>query len=281
MRGGHNLGGEEVREESTWRYPFGIFLATLVLSAIFLYYYVGPSVDEISGNTPSPAISEEPVTFSVGGVTFSVPTNFTVYPRDRRGGERDEVALYTLWPTMTGYTPARREEFIENPKDTRRIDIVVGTRISTFGEQERIDILYLPYTNDRRGIRTPYQLVKYTFRDQRENVPTSGYADTELFLGEAEDGKTMALFCFEERKDIRSPDCWREYELSPTVSVSYRFKRHLLDEWRAIDARARAFVEETVQTQETSPGSGPGRKPEAESQNPEIGTAVPQEPPSK
>ncbi len=263
MRGGRSFGGEEVREESSWRYPFGIFLATLVLSAIFLYYYVGPSVDEISGNTPSPAITEEPVTFSVGGLAFSVPTNFTVYPRDRRGGERDEVALYALWPTMTGYTPARREEFIENPKDTRRIDIVIGRRVSTFGEQERIDILYLPYTNDRRGIRTPYQLVKYTFRDQRENVPTSGYEDTELFLGEAEDEKTMALFCFEEREDIRSPDCWREYELSPTVSVSYRFKRHLLDEWRAIDARVRAFVEEMIE------------KPEARSQKPEARSGKP------
>ncbi|HOP18801.1 MAG TPA: hypothetical protein PLV61_14520 [Parvularculaceae bacterium] len=252
-----SFGGEEVREESSWRYPLGIFLVTLLLCAVFLYYYVGPSVDEISGNTPSPAISEEPVSFTVGGIPFSVATNFTVYPRDRRGGAREEVALYALWPTMTGYTPARREEFVENPKDTRRIDIVLSTRTSSFSEQERIDILYLPYTNDKRGIRTPYQLVKYTFRDQRENVPTSGYADTELFLGETNDTKTMALFCFEEREDIRSPDCWREYELSPTVTVSYRFKRHLLDEWKAIDTRVRAFVNEMSQRNNGAPASAP------------------------
>lgn len=244
MRDGQGFGGEEVREESTWRYPLGIFVATLVLCAVFLYYYVGPSVDEISGNTPSPAISEEPVTFTISGVEFSVPTNFTVFPRDRRGGEHDEVSLYALWPTMAGYTPARREEFVENPKDTRRVDIVVSRRTSTFDEQQRIDILYLPYTNDRRGVRTPYQLVKYTFRDQRENVPTSGYADTEMFLGETETGQTMALFCFEEREDVRSPDCWREFELTPNISVNYRFKRHLLDEWRAIDTRVLAFVED-------------------------------------
>lgn len=242
MRDGYSFGSEEVREESTWRYPLGIFIATLVLCAIFLYYYVGPSVDEISGNTPSPAISEEPVSFTVSGVEFSIPINFTVYPRDRRGGARDEVALYALWPTMAGYTPARREEFVENPADTRRVDITIAQRTSTFDELERIDILYLPYTNDRRGVRTPYQLVKYTFRDQRENVPTSGYADTELFLGETEDAKTMALFCFEEREDIRSPDCWREFELTPDISVTYRFKRHLLDEWKAIDTRVRSFV---------------------------------------
>lgn len=251
MRDGYSFGGEEIKQESTWRYPLGIFIATLVLCAIFLYYYVGPGVDEISGNTPSPSISEEAVSFSVGGVTFAVPTNYTVYPRDRRGGERNEVSLYALWPTMAGYTPSRREEFIENPKDTRRIDILISKRTSTFDEQQRIDVLYLPYTNDRRGIRTPYQLVKYTFKDSRENVPTSGYADTELFLGETEDNKTMALFCYEEREDIRSPDCWREYELSPTVSVSYRFKRHLLDEWRAIDTRVRAFVNDMVQTPES------------------------------
>lgn len=246
MRERQSFGGEEVREESSWRYPLGIFIATLALCAIFLYYYVGPSVDEISGNTPSPAISEEPVTFAVNGVHFSVPTNFTLYPRDRRGGDREEVSLYALWPTMSGYTPARRAEFVENPKDTRRIDVVLERRTSTFDEAERIDILYLPYTNDKRGVRTPYQLVKYTFRDQRENVPTSGYADTEMFLGETDDGKTMALFCYEEREDIRSQDCWREYELTPDVSVSYRFKRRLLDEWRAIDTRVRAFVDDMM-----------------------------------
>ena len=144
MAKGGGFASEEIREESSWRYPLGIFLATLVLCAVFLYYYVGPSVDEFSGNAPSPSISEEPIDFSVGGSTFRAPSNYTVFPRDRRGGERDEVSLYVLWPTLTGYTPARREEFLENKKDTRRIDIVISTRLSAFDEQERIDVLYLP-----------------------------------------------------------------------------------------------------------------------------------------
>ena len=61
MSNGYGFGGEEIKQESSWRYPLGIFMATLVLCAIFLYYYVGPSVDDFSGNTPSPAITEEPV----------------------------------------------------------------------------------------------------------------------------------------------------------------------------------------------------------------------------
>jgi hypothetical protein len=242
-RNAGGFGGEEVQEESSWRYPLGIFVATLVLCAVFLYYYVGPNVDDLSGNTPSPAITEEPVSFTVGGTRFTIPANYTVYPRDRRGGERDEVALYALWPTLSGYTPARRDEFVENPLDTRRIDILIGSRTSAFTESDRIETLYMPQTNERRGVRTPLGLLKFTFKDQRAEVPTNGYANTELFLAETEEGDPIALFCFEERPDIRSPECWREFELTPAVSVSYRYKRHLLDEWRAIDTRVRAFVE--------------------------------------
>jgi len=244
MSNGYGFGGDEVRQESSWRYPLGIFIATLVLCAIFLYYYVGPSVDEFSGNVPSPAISEEPVTFTVAQQPFKIPTNFTVFPRDRRGGEREEVALYALWPTMAGYSPARREAFIENQPDTGRIDIQITKRMSAFNEQERIDRLYLPQTIDKRGSRTPHQLMKYEFAEQRSNVPTNGYSDTELFLGEATDEKIIALICFKEKEEIRSPECWREYELTPGVSVTYRFKRPYLAEWRAIDARVRGFIEQ-------------------------------------
>jgi hypothetical protein len=239
----YRIGGEEVRQESSWRYPLGVFLATLVLCAIFLYYYVGPSVDELGGNVPSPAISEEPVAISVSDLTFKIPANYTVFPRDRRGGARDEVWLYALWPTLSGYAPARREDFVENAPDTRRIDILIAARTSPFSERERIDILYLPQTIDHRGARTPHQLIKYEFKEQRANVPTSGYAGTELYLGEAADGKILAIFCFKERDDLPSPECWRETELAPNVSLTYRFKRPYLAEWRKIDEEVRGFVE--------------------------------------
>ncbi|MEL7491967.1 MAG: hypothetical protein AAGJ73_14720 [Pseudomonadota bacterium] len=244
MSNGYGFGGDEVREESSWRYPLGIFIATLVLCAIFLYYYVGPSVDEFSGNVPSPAISEEPVSFTVSEQPFRFPINYTVFPRDRRGGERDDVALYALWPTMAGYSPARREAFVENDADTGRIDIQLFKRTSAFSEQERVDRLFLPQTIDKRGSRTPYQLMKYEFAEQRSNVPTNGYSGTELYLGETASGEIMALFCFKERDDLRSPECWREYELTPTVSAMYRFKRPYLAEWRAIDARVRDFIKQ-------------------------------------
>ena len=242
MNSGYGFGGEQVKQESSWRYPLGIFLATLVLCAIFLYYYVGPSVDEIGGNVPSPAISEEAVALTIGDEGFEIPANFTVFPRDRRGGERDSVALYALWPTLSGYAPARRDEFVENAPDTRRIDISLRTRTSAFSEAERIENLYMPQTTDRRGQRA-HGLIKYDFAQQRKNVPTNGYSDSNLFIGENAAGDVIALFCFKDDQNIPSPECWREYEISNDVSVIYRFKLPYLAEWRAIDAAVTAFVE--------------------------------------
>lgn len=242
MSNGHGFGGEEIKQESSWRYPIGIFLATLVLCAIFLYYYVGPSVDELKGDLPSPAITEEAVMIEIGGRVFAPAANYTVYPRARRGGVRDEVSLYALWPNMSGYTPAHRKEFIENDPQTRRIDIIISKRTTPITEAERLDTLYLPNTIDRRGVRTPYQLTKFAFAERRANVPTNGYADTELFVGSDENETLVALFCFKEREDIPSPECWRTYEYSGAVQVSYRFKRPYLPEWRAIDAEVRKYV---------------------------------------
>lgn len=242
MSNGSGFGGDQVKEESSWRYPIGIFLATLVLCAIFLYYYVGPSYEEFKGDLPSPAITEEAIDVIISGRSFAPAANYTVYPRARRGGAREEISLYALWPTMDGYTPAHRREFVDDDPKTRRIYITISARTSPLTEANRIETLYLPNVIDRRGVRTPYQLTKYAFAERRSDVPTNGYADTELLVGADTDENVVALFCFEERNDIPSPECWRKFEYADGISVSYRFKRPYLPEWRAIDAEVRAYI---------------------------------------
>ncbi len=242
MGNGYGFGGEEIKEESSWRYPIGIFLATLVLCAIFLYYYVGPSVEEFKGDLPSPAITEEAISIQIAGHVFAPAANYTVYPRARRGGARNEVSLYALWPNMSGYAPTHRREFVDDQPQTRRINIVISKRTAPITEAERLDTLYLPHTVDRRGVRTPYQLTKFSFAERRVNVPTNGYGDTELFVGADEDENLIALFCYKERVDIPSPECWRVYEYSDDIEVSYRFKRPYLPEWRAIDTQVRKYI---------------------------------------
>ncbi len=236
------LGGEEVREESSWRYPLSIFVATLILCAVFLYYYVGPSIDELGGNEPSPAISEERIRLTVGDLELSVPANYTVYPRDRRDGRRREVYLYALWSTFSGYAPARREEFVGDGPRSRRIDMTIAERSSAFSEAERIEKLYMPGVKDPRGEQTVHQLLRFEFRERSEDVPTNGYAENELYIGETPDGEQFAIFCVEAQASVSSPHCWREFEITDEVTLTYKFKRPYLPEWRAIDAQVGKFI---------------------------------------
>ena len=235
--------GEEIREESSWRYPLTILVITLILSGLFLYIYVGPGVDDLQGVTPKPTISDERTQLSVADVTLSVPASHTIYPRDRRPGEREALPLWAAWPRMDGYTPARKTDFTENRPNSRRIDIVVEQNNSPFGELERLEVLYLPQTIDQRGIPDDHDLLRYTFRQGSETQPASGYADKTMYLGEAADGARAVIFCYRGEGDgIVPPDCYRQYDLTEAVTVKYYFKRPYLAEWRRIDERVRGFV---------------------------------------
>ena len=243
----YGFGDEEVRRESSWRYALGIFAATLILSAVFLYHYVGPSVDDIAGSAPKPTISDETALLAIGQRQFSVPANHTVYPRARRDGQRDSVALYALWPTMAPYSPARRNYFIENEPRSRRIDIRIAQEGPVFPESERLHRLYLPLTLPNSATRTPSGLVRYSFVERRPDTPTNGYADKELFIGEGV-ASQVVLLCGIESDRLPAPECRREFELDG-VSVVYRFKRPYLPEWRAIDARVQEFIGELDATE--------------------------------
>ncbi|MEM8987024.1 MAG: hypothetical protein AAGC95_09905 [Pseudomonadota bacterium] len=241
------FGGEEVREESSWSYPLGILAATLILSAIFLYYYFGPRLEDIAGDTPKPTISEEEVSIVINNEAFQIPANYTVFPRSRRGGPRGSVFLYALWPNMSAYSPARRDIFVENDPRAPRIDILIEGRTQLFNEAERLEKLYLPLTIDGRGVPTPFELQRYTFRESRPDSPMNGYRDEELFIGRDENGAPIVLRCFKELPHIDSPDCRREYELGGNISITYRFKRPYMEEWRTIDIAVRGFVEQLHQ----------------------------------
>ena len=242
-RANYTSSGEEIREESSWRYPLTIFFVTLLLSAGFLYLYVGPGVDDLQGATPKPTIADDRTTLIVGDTTFSVPASYTVYPRDRRPGERDALPLYAAWPRMEGYTPARKVDFTENRANSRRIDIVIERKAVPFTETDRLQTLYIGQTLDKRGTPDDHGLTRFDFRQGSPTQPASGYADKVMYLGEAEDGAQAVLFCYRETEDgLVPPDCYRQYDLTDTVSVKYHFKRPYLPEWRRIDARVRELV---------------------------------------
>ncbi|MEE4212170.1 MAG: hypothetical protein V2I43_23235 [Parvularcula sp.] len=245
QRGDYSIGGEEVREESGWRYPLLIFLATLFLSAFVLVYYFGPGVEELAGDAPRPSTEDEAVILTIGDRSFEVPAKHTVFPKDRRAGVREQLSLYAAWPRMDGYTPSRRTDFVENRPNSRRIDIVIETNNTPFDEGQRLEILYEPHITDAGGIPADHGLTRYEFSAGSSLRPGSGYTNRVMFVGEAEDGSEAVLFCYDTGdEELIPPECFRTYDLTEDVWVKYAFKRPYLPEWRKIDAAVREFVAE-------------------------------------
>lgn len=243
QRSSYQIGGEEVREESGWRYPLLILMATLLLMAILSAIYFGPGVEELAGDAPRPSTAEESVLVDIGGLTFDVPANHTKFPRDRRPGERDQLTLYAAWPRMDGFTPSRRVDFVENRPNSRRIDILIETNNTPFDEGERLDILYLPHVTEAGGVPDEHGLTRYQFASGSSLKPGSGYADRTMYIGETESGEQAVLFCYNENADtLIPPECFRYYDLNEDVWVRYIFKLPYLQEWRRIDAEVQAFV---------------------------------------
>ncbi|MEM1409259.1 MAG: hypothetical protein AAGG79_00765 [Pseudomonadota bacterium] len=243
-RDSYSIGGEEVREESGWRYPLIIFVATLLLSAFVLVYYFAPTPEEIVGEVPRPSVSEESVVLTVGGIAFDVPANHTVYPRDRRPGPRERLALYAAWPRMDGYTTSRRNDFIENRPNSRRIDVIIETNNTPFDEGQRFRILYSPHVTEAGGVPFEHGLTKYEFANTSRVGPAIGYQDRVMYVGQAPGGEEAIIFCDQHPdEELIPPECSRYYDINEEVWVRYFFKEPFLAEWRRIDAAVHEFVD--------------------------------------
>ncbi len=231
---------QNARRESSWATPLRILTITLVLSAGFLYYYFGPTVDDLQGNIPQASVSDYPISLSIGGLNFSVPENFTQFPRARRGGERSSVALYAMMPELTPYTLENKEIFEGNLPDSPLIHFQIETYVSPLTEAQRIERIYLNSVVDTSGEAGPAGLTRFAFSED------TGYREDDLFLGRDENHQLVAFICMQALPGIPSPSCRRDTQLSDTISLKYRFKRVHLNNWRTIDADvhnlARSFL---------------------------------------
>lgn len=235
------FGGEEVRTESSWAGPARILFITLILAGGFAYYYFGPSVQDIQGNNPRASTSDEPIDISIAGERFVIPENYTQFGRARRGGEQDEVQLYAVLPSMDGYSLAYQDIFERNDDaspivhfsivDPKAADTRLGGRSleEQISERERLERIYLPYTENPDGESWRYGFIRYRLSEQW------GFKNEDLFVHEDADGSLYLFRCIEPEDNMPSPWCRRDTAFNDKVSVSYRFKRTRLSDWREID----------------------------------------------
>jgi hypothetical protein len=229
-RAGNEFGGP-ARERSAWLIPLAVFLVTAVLIGMVIIWYIAPTPSELIEEQAAPTSIDTPVTLKVGSQQFTIPANYLPYASARKGGSFSEVRLIALLPDLEGYSSAQSEEFSPDKADSRLLNIRMRAQVA-LDERSRLDRIYLPQVQSPNGAPGPYELTQYTFN------PNSSYRDEELFVGQT-DGGPAVIRCARPLSDSLAASCLREQPVGTGVSVSYRFKRTHLAEWRAIDKAVR------------------------------------------
>jgi hypothetical protein len=220
---------EDAHEESSWTTPLRVLVITLVLSIGFIYYYFGPTVDDIQGNIPVASVSDRPISLSIGGRSFVIPENYTQFPRARRGGVRENVALYARLPDYEPYAADLVEEFETNSAYSPIVHFQIESYRAPLNERQRVVRSYMPVVIDPKGEEGPAGLTLYRFSEG------SGYFNEDLFLGDDDRGGLAVIRCTKQMSDLLFPYCRRDTKLLETVGLSYRFRRSRLADWRSID----------------------------------------------
>lgn len=255
--------GEEVKTESSWAGPARILFITLILAGGFVYYYFGPSVEDIQGNSPKASTSREPVIVSVAGEQFTIPQNYTQFMKTRRGGVQDKVDLYAILPDFEGFTIAHEDEFEGNSSNSPIVHIELGDLAveskevpnhqltQRMTEREKFERIYLPLVVDPKGEPARYGFTRYRLTDKWAQK------DEDLFVHEASDGGVVLYRCLQPVATMPSPWCRRDVMLTDRLGLGYRFKRERLSDWRDIDRGVTRLVE-TFRHGSATTAPGPG-----------------------
>jgi len=227
--------GEPIQKRSGWLVPLAVFVVTAALSAVVLYYYLGPRPASFRRDIPSPTADTRPVHLTVSGVSFDIPANYIVYRSAQRGGEHGDVALFALLPGLRGFSPADAQRFASNTPDSDAIFLLIRGDKLNLTESERLKRIYMGYVTNPMGMTGPYGLIQYQFRGD------AGYRGEDLFVGETAHGPAV-FRCVQFSAEVPSPSCLRETPLTQGIAFSYRFKRAQLAKWREISTGAEALV---------------------------------------
>jgi hypothetical protein len=226
---------ETIRKRSGWLIPFGVFLVTFALSALFLLIYLAPNAPSLFQEQVSPTSRNDIVALRVGARAFYIPANYLEYESARQGGDRREIALFAMLPDMTGWSNWDAQTFTDYGAKSPIIELRIRKDDLNLTESDRLERVYMGYVVNPRGTEGPYGLKQYAFR------PDSGYHNEDLFVGETSKG-LLVMRCAHLTPDVTSPNCFRDLPVARGVSLFYRFKRAYLPKWRDIGDSVDALI---------------------------------------
>lgn len=224
---------DEVVERPPWLIPVLVASGVVVFAAIFLWYYVGPTTEEILGTAPESTDRLQDVHISIGNVQLAVPANFTRFAAARDGGALERVDLHALLPELDPFTERKRDQFDRSDSESPVLHMRIEETTAVLAAQPRLELVYLPAVSNRAGEPGPFGLRHFIFRNE------TGFSGQDMYVGAGPIGAPAILLCAREEPLMW---CRREILLSENVVLRYRYKRTFLSDWKEIDNQALALI---------------------------------------
>lgn len=217
----------EIRQHSGWWLPLGFVVVLVAACGLWLSWYLRP----LQGPA-APTDGSQIVQLNVHGANLGIPVNYIITADARTGGTRNSVSLVALYPSFEGYSQNNARQFAGNAPDSPVIRLVLRADTGMLNANERLVRLYRPYMDGPTGESSIAGLTRYTF------TAGSGYEGSELFSGQNAQGLELFL-CEKESAQVPSPNCLAldrplKGAKNAHASLSWRFKRAYLPQWRAI-----------------------------------------------
>ena len=191
---------------------------------------------------------------TIGRDQVHLTANTIRFEPQRRNGAAERVDLQLHWPSMEGYSRARRLAFDDVTQAQPLIFLQISQSTMSRDMSGRVEPIY-------RHLLTGPSETGPAGLELHHFKPGTGFEGEVLLTGTATDVDVYAVRCLipSDDKLASSSDCQRDIHVGEDLSVLYRFSSRLLVDWKQIDAAVRTYITERAQT--THP-TGTAKKPE-------------------
>lgn len=170
----------------------------------------------------------------VGNNVVSVPSNMIRFERARRDGVANRLDLYLRWPSLDGYSAQARDDFNNADGGRKILFLAFEPKMMSRDMSGRFEPIY------KSLIVTPGHAAEggvtvYDF------TPQSGYLNEVLAVALRDGLDPFVARCLSGQSAAESlAPCERDIQIGDRLSMTYRFPRHLLGDWKKLDAAVSA-----------------------------------------
>lgn len=214
-----------IESRFVWR-VFYVFAALAAISVVIsvLGRQAGRSI-AMAGHTDDTSLAE----IVIGNDVIGVPRNLIRFETARQGGVAGRLDLYMRWPSLDGYSDAARADFNHANGSQNIIFVSLTPRMMSRDMSGRYIPIYSQLT-EATDAKWPGGLAVRRF------IAASGYQNEVLATGERPGEHPWLARCLEGSAAAESlAPCERDIHVGRDLSLSYRFSRDLLVEWKSLD----------------------------------------------